>query len=699
MTTNERRKDFKKALDVADVRRKRESTTVEIRRARRDDGVQRKRRDFRSDGHFDEAHESPGAGAMPVDWGTPPTGAAARAHVPGRSIHEPVYSEWLQAKINAITEDCEALKSEDLSTRLEAASRFRRLLSIERNPPIAEVIRAGAVPLLVRLLGCHESPQLQFEAAWALTNVASGTSEHTRVVIDFGAVPAVAALLASPADETREQAVWALGNIAGDTVRCRDLVLSYGVVRPLAALLADEHTRPSLLRNATWAVSNLFRGKPPPRAGLVAPALGPLQRLAFTRDEEVSVDVCWAFAYMSDSVADETQGDPGARGPGQAPVVHCGAATAAAPLSRSFAEGGGPCADGAHYVPPRYAGTALQGADVPGALGPAFGAGPHGTVPGLPDSGRTPQTAAEAVTDLRTLHRLAALAAEPSMQPVQTPVLRVLGNLAAGDQRHTDCIVAAGALHALAHILEYPDGGPAAAHYRGSPAAAAASDGAARALTKEVLWILSNMAASASRAATAEMIRMAPLVVRLLLDDNVPFDIRREAGWALGNLVLASRGDHAQALAGGGAVLRALARLLPAPDPELVRVSLDALSHLLDEGAQAAGQGRPNPHAHTLDEIGGVDALEALQEHPNEGIYARAVAILERHLGAQDEGADGGLQPQVVNGGFAFGLGQEGGAPLSFGPGPGGPFGAGAGGSPGGSEPMNWGMEHSGQPG
>lgn len=70
----------------------------------------------------------------------------------------------------------------DAAEQLQAVQAARRLLSSDRNPPIDDLIESGILPILVTCLERDDNQMLQFEAAWALTNIASGNQSQTNQV-------------------------------------------------------------------------------------------------------------------------------------------------------------------------------------------------------------------------------------------------------------------------------------------------------------------------------------------------------------------------------------------------------------------------------------------------------------------------------------------------------------------------------------
>mmetsp|Transcript_32759 Transcript_32759/g.23688 ORF Transcript_32759/g.23688 Transcript_32759/m.23688 type:complete len:104 (-) Transcript_32759:1130-1441(-) len=89
------------------------------------------------------------------------------------------------------------LASHEEASIIVAVIGMRRLLSFEVDPPITQIIDANAVPKLIDLVGICVRPDLQLEAAWCLTNLAS-SDEHPDIIqylIEKGIVEAMTPLL------------------------------------------------------------------------------------------------------------------------------------------------------------------------------------------------------------------------------------------------------------------------------------------------------------------------------------------------------------------------------------------------------------------------------------------------------------------------------------------------------------------------
>jgi hypothetical protein len=188
----------------------------------------------------------------------------------------------------SIIEIVKNAQASEVQTQLNAIQSARKLLSSDKNPPIDQIIQAGMLPVLVNCLNKDEFPNLQFEAAWALTNIASGTSSQTQEVVLSGAVEHFLRLLKSPNQNVCEQAVWALGNIIGDGPSCRDYVIGLGVVEPLLQFI-NPNIPMTFLRNVTWVIVNLCRNKdPPPPEDTIKQLLPALAYLIQHTDTNVS---------------------------------------------------------------------------------------------------------------------------------------------------------------------------------------------------------------------------------------------------------------------------------------------------------------------------------------------------------------------------------------------------------------------------
>jgi len=281
-------KKFKNnALDQEEMRRRRANVAVELRKNKKDESLL-KRRNVQN---FE---------AEQISEDEDPETESTQILKNYNQIND-------NSKANFFTSIVQSAQSTNPEERLITIKSVRKLLSSITNPPIDELIQSGILPVLVHCLADDQHSAIQFEVAWALTNIASGNSEQTSAVVKSGAVPIFIKLLESENQHLSEQTVWALGNIIGDGPHLRDFCIKLGVVKPLIKLV-DVKKSVQLLRNITWVIVNLCRRKDPaPPVETILEILPTLKYLITFEDESMLVDIIWAINYLTDISNEITQ--------------------------------------------------------------------------------------------------------------------------------------------------------------------------------------------------------------------------------------------------------------------------------------------------------------------------------------------------------------------------------------------------------
>ncbi|XP_064615874.1 importin subunit alpha-4-like [Liolophura sinensis] len=486
-----------KGKDAEEMRRRRQEVTVELRKSKRDQHVLKRRNVPAQDSTDSDDNEKPCTQSLET---------------------------IVQNAANA-----------DPTTKLNAVQAARKLLSSDRNPPIDDLINSGILPILVHCLMDEENPALQFEAAWALTNIASGTSAQTQAVVQAGAVPLFLKLLGSPHQNVCEQAVWALGNIIGDGPQCRDYVIQLGAVKPLLSFINPNIPLP-FLRNVAWVIVNLCRNKePPPPVDTIQEILPALCQLIHHTDVNILVDTVWALSYLTDGGNEQIQ-----------MVIDSGVVP--------------------HLVP------LLSHSEV----------------------------------------------------KVQTAALRAVGNIVTGSDEQTQVVLNCDALMHFPELLSHPK----------------------EKINKEAVWFLSNITAGNQQQVQAVIdAGLISLILHHLSHGD--FQTQKEAAWAISNLTISGRKEQVNFVVGKG-VIAPFCNLLGVKDTQVVNVVLDGLNNIL----KMAGEDTEGICT-MIEECGGLDKIEHLQNHENEEIYKLAYEIID-HYFSDEPDEDPNLMPQASNEGYQF---------------------------------------------
>jgi importin subunit alpha-6/7 len=557
-------------------------------------------------------------------------------------------------EIRAVVEKIHLATPVGSRAHLEAIKTLRQFLSNIQDPPYHDIVQAGAVSALITAL---QPPQVDavaletiFEAAWALTNLAVGEAHVVKAVVP--AAPILIAYVEGGSGlAVAEQCAWALGNIAGEDAEYRAVLIANGAVRPLTKLFVlgtkaaiapqqreqqpetamqedkgsslpvggepvgpeadlDQRGDPAVAASATaaWALSNLLRSAGHDETGELMGTEGAAEALIRALDcpfsDRLSIETAWLVGHLT-------------------------AANSVAHLNRLLHLGLlGPLCSAIERA------EALMMEETV-AVGATGGSPPSGGTIAMETTTTTTtpmiggEGAAKATVQMEN-NEMSALPLsnnenicyESRGRALLTPLLRVLGNVVAG-----------GGNASLSELLT--------ARYEGAiKAAVVAAESRHHGLQREAAWVLGNVAGVPGEKGIAVLRRIGALPVLMALLKEQPFHVRKEAAFALLNVVAGGGGGSGDAEAmnylfgGDREAVRSMVSLMRSADSDVALMGLqfaEMLLRLLPSGVAA------------MESADGIDALEVLQFGAAGGVAsevsAAAAHLVDKYWGAEGPGS------------------------------------------------------------
>ncbi|EFO20800.2 hypothetical protein LOAG_07693 [Loa loa] len=273
------------------MRKRREETCAEIRKAKRYDDLN-KRRQIDMAQTNEEPRREPEINVQ---------SCSTLSQAITMTGHEQIACTAVDERIVAkLCGEC----PEDIE---EALDFYRRRFRASNAGDVAdEIVALNLIPRIVVLLQTGSTLNIRRTATHVVGAIVSICSTHTEAIVKSGVVPYLVDLITNPDREMRELTLFALGNIAAECCEYRDLCISYGMAEKMATIPDGSMTLMEA-RCAVWAASNLCRGKDPPVDLQKIAVLLPLFNEAlYSSDTLIISDACRAFGRLLDAAPESS---------------------------------------------------------------------------------------------------------------------------------------------------------------------------------------------------------------------------------------------------------------------------------------------------------------------------------------------------------------------------------------------------------